>query len=41
MTGRRINPWIKLALELGPVIAFFAAFTGLKDAPFTVAGTEY
>ncbi len=41
MTGRRINPWIKLALELGPVIAFFAAFTRLKDAAFTVAGTEY
>jgi intracellular septation protein len=41
MTGRRINPWVKLALELGPVIAFFAAFTRLKGQTVTVAGTEY
>jgi intracellular septation protein len=41
MAGRRINPWVKLALELGPVIAFFAAFTRLKGQTVTVAGTEY
>jgi intracellular septation protein len=41
MAGRRINPWVKLALELGPVIAFFAAFTRLKGQTVTIAGTEY
>ncbi|MBC7139906.1 MAG: septation protein IspZ [Defluviimonas sp.] len=39
--GRRINPWVKLGLELGPVIAFFVAFGRLKDATVTVGGTEY
>ncbi len=41
MAGRKINPWLKLGLELGPVIAFFAAFTRLKGQTVTVAGTEY
>ena len=25
MAGRKINPWLKLGLELGPVVAFFIA----------------
>ncbi|MCA0272986.1 MAG: septation protein IspZ [Proteobacteria bacterium] len=41
MAGRKINPWLKMALELGPVIAFFAAFVRLKDQTVTFGGTEY
>ncbi|MFZ1725235.1 MAG: inner membrane-spanning protein YciB [Albidovulum sp.] len=41
MAGRKINTWLKLGLELGPVIAFFVAFTRLKDQTITIGGTEY
>jgi intracellular septation protein len=41
MAGRKINPWLKIALDLGPVIAFFVAFVRLKGATFTLGGTEY
>jgi intracellular septation protein len=37
----KINPWVKFGLELGPVIAFFAAFTWLRDRTVTVGGTSY
>lgn len=38
---REINPFLKLALELGPVVVFFAAYIRLKDNVFTIAGTDY
>lgn len=38
---KTINPWFKIALELGPVILFFVVFGRLKDRSFTVLGTEY
>ncbi|WP_137703003.1 inner membrane-spanning protein YciB [Marimonas lutisalis] len=38
---RHINPLLKTALELGPVIAFFVAYIWIKDRVFTIAGTEY
>lgn len=41
MARRKINPWLKLALELGPVIAFFVAFTRLKDQTVRIGETEY
>ncbi|MEZ5869163.1 MAG: inner membrane-spanning protein YciB [Defluviimonas denitrificans] len=42
MAGRKINPWLKMALDLGPVVVFFkVAFVRLKDATFTYGGTEY
>ncbi|MCV2868132.1 septation protein IspZ [Defluviimonas sp. WL0002] len=41
MAGRKINPWLKLALEFGPVLAFFVAFTRFKDAHFVFGGTSY
>ena len=41
MAGRKINPWLKVALDLGPVLAFFAAFVRLKDQTVTLGGTEY
>jgi len=41
MTEKKINPMLKTGLELGPIIAFFAAYIWLKGRVFTIAGTEY
>jgi len=41
MAGKKINTWLKLGLELGPVLAFFVAFGQLKDTHVTLGGTEY
>ncbi len=41
MAGRKINPWVKMGLEFGPLLVFFAAFGRLKDKVFTFGGTEY
>ena len=38
---REINPFLKIALELGPVILFFIAYVRLKDEVYTIAGTDY
>lgn len=39
--AKKINTWLKLALELGPVILFFVAYGRMKDQTYTIAGTEY
>ncbi|TCM88109.1 inner membrane-spanning protein YciB [Rhodovulum steppense] len=36
-----INPGLKLALELGPIAAFFVAYLMLREKVFTIAGTDY
>jgi intracellular septation protein len=41
MAGRKINPWLKIGLDLGPVVAFFIAFVRFKGTTFSVGGTEY
>lgn len=41
MTQNQPNPTLRGALEYGPIILFFVAYTFLKDQSFTVAGTEY
>jgi intracellular septation protein len=41
MSVRKINPFVKLALELGPVIGFFIAFGRMKDQTYTLFGTPY
>jgi intracellular septation protein len=41
MAEQKINPTLKTALELGPVIAFFAAYLWLKDNTYTINGTNY
>lgn len=41
METRKINPILKLTLELGPVVLFFVMFGRLKDQTFTIAGTPY
>lgn len=37
----KIRPWVKMGLELGPIILFFLVFGRLKDKTFTILGTEY
>lgn len=41
MAERSVNPWLKIALELGPIAAFFIAYTRLKDQSYVIGGTEY
>jgi len=41
MARGKINPWLKIGLELGPLIAFFVAFARLKDTSVSIGGTEY
>ena len=41
MAERDVNPMLKTALELGPVLGFFVASLWLKDHVFTIGGTEY
>ncbi|GIT90872.1 putative intracellular septation protein A [Jannaschia pagri] len=41
MAEKTISPWVKTALELGPVLGFFAAYLWVKDDTFVVGGVEY
>ncbi|MDP3960074.1 MAG: inner membrane-spanning protein YciB [Pseudorhodobacter sp.] len=41
MAGKKINPYLKLGLELGPIVAFFAGYVKLKDHSFIIAGSSY
>lgn len=41
MAQKRLHPMVKLGLELGPIIAFFVAYTRLRDQTFTIGGTDY
>ena len=38
---KKINPIVKLLLDLGPIVVFFIAYSRLKDHTFTFAGTDY
>lgn len=41
MSERKINPLVKMALELGPIILFFVGFSKMKDQTYQIAGAEY
>lgn len=41
MAGKRINPILKLVLEMGPIVVFFAAYVSLRERVFTIGNTEY
>ena len=41
MAGRTISPWLKMGLELGPALAFFVAYTRLKDEVYRIGGVDY
>jgi len=38
---KKINPMLKMGLELGPIVLFFIGYMRLKDQIFTIGGTEY
>lgn len=39
--GRQVSAGLKMALELGPVLAFFVAYVFLRNRTFVIGGTEY
>lgn len=39
--GRRINPVLKMALELGPILLFFIGYSRMKDVTVTLWGSDY
>lgn len=41
MEERQVNPWLKLALEIGPVAIYFAAYQYFQDRPVTLGGETY
>ena len=41
MKKRELNPLVKMAFEIGPLIAFFIAFGRMKDNTYTFFGAEY
>jgi intracellular septation protein len=41
MDVRVVNPWVKSALEFGPALLFFVAYTRLKDETYSILGTDY
>jgi len=41
MTENKVNPIVKLALELGPILLFFVLYFRLRDGTFSIGGTEY
>ncbi len=41
MSEKKVAPWMKTALEFGPVLLFFIGYLKLKDEVFTIGGTEY
>lgn len=38
---KELNPWVKSALEFGPVLLFFVAYGRLKEQQFTFGGETY
>ncbi|MFC4213832.1 inner membrane-spanning protein YciB [Pseudophaeobacter arcticus] len=39
--AKKINPTLKLVLELGPVVLFFIGYIKLREEVFLIAGQEY
>lgn len=38
---KTINPWVKGALDFGPIILFFLGFRFVKDQSYVIAGQSY
>ena len=41
MSDKSISPGLKTALDLGPILLFFAGYILMRDRVFTIAGNEY
>ena len=40
-SGKEINPFVKLLLEMGPIVLFFVAYMRMKENVYTISGTKY
>lgn len=38
---RQISPWVKAALEFGPLLVFFVAFRAFRHSPLVIGGHSY
>lgn len=38
---KKINPWVKGALDFGPIVLFFAGFRFVKDTSYIIGGHSY
>ena len=41
MSEDQLPKWVKPLLEFGPIIAFFIAYTRMKDHTYSIGGTDY
>ena len=41
MSDDKLPKWAKPLLEFGPIVAFFIAYTQMKDNSYTIAGSDY
>lgn len=41
MTEKTLNPFVKLALEIGPIVLFFVGYGRMKEQVFSIGGTDY
>ena len=41
MAKAKINPTLKMVLEMGPIVLFFIGYLKLRDSSFTIAGNDY
>ncbi|MVO16144.1 inner membrane-spanning protein YciB [Parasedimentitalea huanghaiensis] len=41
MAKTKINPTLKMVLEMGPIVLFFIGYLKLRDSSFTIAGSDY
>jgi intracellular septation protein len=41
MSDDKLPKWVKPLLELGPVVAFFFAYMRMKEAVYTIGGSDY
>jgi len=41
MSEEQLPKWVKPLLEFGPIIAFFIAYTRMKDHTYSIGGTDY
>lgn len=41
MAEKQVSGWIKAALDYGPIVAYFIAYSRLKEQVFLIGGAEY
>lgn len=41
MAKTKINPTLKIVLEMGPIVLFFIGYLKLRESTFHIAGTDY